>query len=222
MNGDTTRVGIAHQPLRHAVQDEIRAAIVRGRFRPGERLLEDHLAHDLDVSRNPVREALQALALEGFVEIEPRRGARVATISRRKARELFEVREALEGLVSRLAAERRTPAQLAELEELVATGTRAAEVGDLAALPLLNTRFHQRLADAAANDLLAEELARLQHVVEWVYTSRIHQRSEFSWSEHADIVAAIAAQDPEQALAAAARHIVRARDAFLAESTLPA
>src|SRR5690606_2315410 len=91
-------IGQIHQPLREAVQDAIRAAIVEGRYPPGERLLEDQLAQELGVSRNPVREALHALSTEGFVVIEPRRGARVATVSRQRAGELFEVREVLEGL----------------------------------------------------------------------------------------------------------------------------
>src|SRR5262245_43634726 len=113
-------VGLHHQPLREAVQDAIRAGIVAGRYPPGGPHLEDGIAQELDVSRNPVREALQALATEGFVVIEPRRGARVATVSRDRAVDLFEVREALEGLAARLAAERRTPDQLAGLQGLVA------------------------------------------------------------------------------------------------------
>jgi DNA-binding GntR family transcriptional regulator len=220
----TTRlaaVGLAHQPLRQAVLDALRAGIIAGQYAPGERLLEDHIAHELDVSRNPVREALQALALEGFVELEPRRGARVATVSRQKAQDLFEVREALEGLVSRLAAERRTEAQLAELQSIVEAGRAAAADGRLTDLPGLNTRFHTTLAAAAGNDLLTEELERLSHVVQWVYSKRIHQRFADSWQEHAAILAAIERQDSHAALAAASLHIAQARSAFLAEGSLP-
>ena len=116
MNGEASKtIGLRHQPLRRAVQDELRRAIIAGRYQQGERLFEDQIAQELEVSRNPVREALQALAGDGFVELEPRRGARVATVSAKRAEELFEVRESLEGLVARLAARRRTPAQLTEL-----------------------------------------------------------------------------------------------------------
>lgn len=214
-------VALAHQPLRQAVLDALRTAIIDGRFAPGERLFEDHLAHELDVSRNPVREALQALATEGFVELEPRRGARVAMVSRQKAQDLFEVREALEGLVSRLAAERRTAEQLARLQDIVATGREAAAEGRLAQLPALNTHFHTTLAEAAGNALLTEELERLSHVVQWVYSKRIHQRFADSWQEHAAILAAIERQDSHAALAAASLHIAQARSAFLAEGLLP-
>ena len=67
--------------------EEIQRRIVSGRLQQGDRLFEDQLAHELDVSRNPIREALQALESEGFVELEPRRGARVAVISAERANE---------------------------------------------------------------------------------------------------------------------------------------
>jgi len=219
--GDHPPVGLLHQPLRQAVQDAIRDDIIRGTYEPGERLFEDHLAQQLEVSRNPVREALQALALEGFVELEPRRGARVATVSRQRAQQLFEVREALEGQVSKLAAQRRTPERLSVLRLVVEEGIAAADAGRVDELPLLNTRFHRALADAAGNELLAEELARLSHVVAWVYSKRIHQRSADSWREHAAILRAIEDGDPARAMACATEHIANARSAFLAEGTLP-
>jgi DNA-binding GntR family transcriptional regulator len=207
-------VGVLHLPLRAAVLDELRRSIISGRFQPGERLLEDQLAQELDVSRNPVREALQALALDGFVELEPRRGARVATVSPKRAEELFEVRESLEGLVARLAATRRTEAQLAELETIVATGSAAAGDGRMEELPDLNTQFHQSLSAAAHNDLLAEQLHRMRYLIEWVYSWRVRERSGRSWAEHADIVGAIAARDERAAFARACAHIANARAAY--------
>lgn len=208
-------IGRLHQPLREAVQDAIRSAIVTGRYPPGERLLEDQLAQDLDVSRNPVREALQALATEGFVEIEPRRGARVATISPARAAELFEVREALEGLAGRLAAERRTPAQVRELQAIVREGHEGVDAGRLGELPALNTRFHVTLHAAAGNAMLAETVGRLSPVITWVYARRIAARSRDSWSEHAAIVDAVAAGDAQLAGILACQHIAAARAAYL-------
>jgi DNA-binding GntR family transcriptional regulator len=208
-------VGQNHQPLREVVQDAIRAAIVAGRYPPGDRLLEDRIAHELDVSRNPVREALQALTTEGFVVIEPRRGARVATISRQRAADLFEVREALEGLAARLAATRRTPEQLDKLQALVAQGTALVAAGRLTELPDLNTRFHVALHAAADNTMLAETLGRLSPVITWVYARRIAARSRDSWTEHEAIVAAIADGDADAAGTLACGHIAAARRAYL-------
>lgn len=205
----------AHPPLRHYVLEELRRQIVTGRFAPGARLYEEEIATDLGVSRNPVREAVQALAAEGFVDIEPRRGARVAVISPARARELFEVREVLEGLVASLAAIHRTTDELAEMRALVDDGFRAADSGDLASLPPLNTRFHHLLATTARNQLLAETIERLRHLIEWIYAQRIAHRAPQSWSEHRSIVEAIAACDPAVAERAARTHISQARDAYV-------
>jgi DNA-binding GntR family transcriptional regulator len=208
-------VGASHLPLRHAVLEEIRRRIIAGEWRPGERIFEDQIAVELDVSRNPVREALQALELEGFVELEPRRGARVATVSPERALELFEVREVLEGLVAALAARKRTDAELDELRAVLDDGTRAANGGDLTALPALNTRFHETLAHAARNGMLAESIARLSHLIEWIYSQRISERAPRSWDEHGQIVEAIASGDADAAERIARAHIAQARDAYL-------
>lgn len=207
--------GINHRPLRHAVLGELRARIMAGHWVPGERLFEDQIASELDVSRNPVREALQALAAEGFVELEPRRGARVAVVSAERANELFEVREALEGLVARLAAERRTEAQLAELRALVSAGLDAAADQRHDTLPALNTRFHQALSAAAGNSMLAESIDHLAHVIEWVYSRSIVGRSAQSWAEHHGIVEAIGRGDAVEAQRLAGNHIAKARSAYL-------
>lgn len=207
-------VGARHQPLRSAVLDALRTAIIRGDYQPGDRLVEEEIAARFDVSRNPIRDALHALAVEGFVVVEPRRGAKVATIDARRTRELFEVRGPLEGLVARLAAERRTPEQLADLRGVVGRGQQAAADGLLDELPALNTEFHAALAAAADNELLAGTLGRLSDIIRWVYAARISERSARSWAEHAAIVDAVAAQDPELAYRCGTTHIARASAAY--------
>ncbi|HEY7627513.1 MAG TPA: GntR family transcriptional regulator [Ilumatobacteraceae bacterium] len=209
------RVGRAHQPLRRAVYEEVQRRIVDGRLQQGERIFEDQLAHELDVSRNPVREALQALEAEGFVELEPRRGARVALISTERANDLFELREALEGMVARLAAERRSERQLHDLRRVAALGAAAAGAGDVAALPALNTEFHRLLCIAANNAMLADSVERMSQLIQWVYTKRVTQRGTKSWTEHQRIVDAISDGDAARAFAEACAHISNARVAYL-------
>ena len=208
-------VGSSHLPLRHAVLEEIRRRIITGAYSPGERVYEDQIAADLDVSRNPVREALQALAGEGFIELEPRRGARVAVVSQARAGELFEVREVLEGLVASLAATRRTDADVAAMRAVVEEGCEAAERGTLTALPALNTRFHTLLATTARNAMLAETIEHLRHLIEWIYSQRIAQRAPRSWQEHSQIVDAIASGDAHTAERVARAHIAMARAAYV-------
>jgi DNA-binding GntR family transcriptional regulator len=208
-------VGSTHPPLRRVVLEEIRRRIIAGVYAPGERVFEDQIAADLDVSRNPVREALQALAGEGFIELEPRRGARVAVVSQAQAGELFEVREVLEGLVASLAATRRTEAEVAAMRAVVEEGCDAAEAGNLADLPALNTRFHTLLAMTARNEMLAETIERLRHLIEWIYSQRIAQRAPRSWREHSLIVDAIAGGDADTAERVARAHIAMARAAYV-------
>lgn len=220
--GRATVQAISHQPLRHAVLTEIRRRITEGHYAQGVRLFEDQIAAELAVSRNPVREALQALAKEGFVELEPRRGARVAKVSADRASELFEVRGALEALMARLAAERRSEADLAELNRLVRAGLDAVAAGDSAVLPGLNTQFHECLGVAAGNQLLTQTIQDLSHVIQWVYARHVGRRGADSWAEHAAIVDAIARRDGAAAERAAHDHIKGARSAYMESSAAEA
>jgi DNA-binding GntR family transcriptional regulator len=209
-----TTLGARHLPLSQAVVDELRAAIIGGAYAQGERLVEEEVAARFDVSRNPIREALRTLSTEGFVVIEPRRGARVATMDGVRARELFELRAPLEGLVAGLAAQRRSPAQVARLREIVAAGRRAAVEERLHDLPLLNTEFHEALAEAAGNELLRTTLGRLSDIIRWIYAARISRRSTMSWGEHAAIVDAVADGDVRRARRCGEQHIAAAAAAY--------
>lgn len=207
-------LGEVHTPLRHAVTDAIRDRIIDGTYVPGGRLYEETIASELGVSRNPIREAFQVLAAEGFVQLEPRRGARVASIDATRAEEIFEVRGALEGLVARLAASRATEESIAELREIVAEGQRAADAGELVRLPHLNTRFHGQLAAMADNSLLSTMLVQLEGIIRWIYAERIAERVRGSWHEHTQICDAVACRDGERARVLALDHVDSARRAF--------
>jgi len=149
------QLGANHQPLRQVVTDALRKAILSKQLRPGERLVEEQLAADLGVSRNPVREALRVLESEGLVEISPRRGASVTSVSEEEAQEIVEVRAALEGLCARLAARRCTPAMKAEIKEVLDRGERAAAVNDAPALAGIHSECHALMARAGHNRHLA-------------------------------------------------------------------
>ena len=97
-------------PLRDVVFQTLRQAILTGELKPGERLMEIHLANRLGVSRTPVREAIRMLTLEGLVTMITRRGAEVSRISRQDISDVLEVRGSLDALAVRLACERITEA----------------------------------------------------------------------------------------------------------------
>lgn len=206
-------LGSSHVPLRDLVTDEIRRRILTGALPPGDRLVEDRLAEDLGVSRNPVREAIRVLATEGLVEVAPRRGAAVARPRPAHAEELFEVRVALEGLAARLAARRADDAALARLRAVLDEQRAADQVGAVADL---NTRFHTEVAAASGNDHLHQMVGPLLHRAQWVFLQTAYTRAGDSLSEHEKLFAAIAAGDEESAYALAVAHVAAARRSYLA------
>jgi DNA-binding GntR family transcriptional regulator len=213
-------VGQSHGSLSEKIAAEIRAGIVTGRFRPGERLTEEDLAAQFDVSRNPVREALRQLSLAGFVNIVPRHGASVRVLDTKSVRELFEVRSALEALMARLAADRITPELIIELEGIVKKGRQAVRSHDFESLPSLNTAFHATIARAAANSRLLALNETVRDPIQWVYASAVRERASASWEEHAEMCAAICNRNPTVAAHLALHHINQAEAAYM-ENAVP-
>ena len=148
-------IGAQHLGLRDQVLAELRQRIVDGDYPPGERLTEDRLAADFGVSRNPVREALRIVANEGFVEMVPRRGAFVATPDESTIADMFAVRERLETLAARLAAERATPADVADLRALLEAAREATEGVDFSRVAELNSQLHLRVIAISGNRWLS-------------------------------------------------------------------
>lgn len=207
-------VGVAHQPLRSLVRDELRRLVVTGELAPGTRLGEEGLALRLGVSRNPVREALQVLAGEGFVDIVPRRGAFVAQISAEQAEELFAVRLALEPLAARLAARHADADALAGLRDVLDRARRATEAGDLDLLASLNTEFHSGVVTAGGNDYLQLLVAPMARRVQWVFRRSAPTRTAHSWREHEELMQALVEHDEQAAEALAAVHVTAARASY--------
>ncbi len=208
-------IGELHTPLRVLVTNALREAIFSGRYSPGDRLVEDQLAATFRVSRNPVRDALRALESEGLVVVTPRRGATVAGFSPGEAQELIEVRAALEGLNARLAARRKDPDMIRALQEALELGRATAPTGDTAELLRLNDLFHDRLAAAGRNRILAETIRSLRDRTNLVFAPRNVERAAQNWEEHAGILQAVIAGDEELAALLASRHVLQAGQFYL-------
>lgn len=200
-------LGERHQSLNDLVTAALRSAIMEGRFKPGERLVEDRIARLFGVSRNPVREALRILRSEGLVEIAPRRGASVAALSPEEAREVIELRAALEGLSARLAARRCTPEIAAGLQAILDAGSAAARRGDVAALRRLNDEFHQALARSGSNRFLSEFMTALRAKTYWLFSTISEAKAVESWTHHAGILQAVLDRDEDLAALLASRHV---------------
>jgi len=143
----------------------LRQDILNNTYRPGQRLSEEAIAQELNVSRTPVREALKRLHAEGFVEITPHRGAVVRDPSGEELAELCTVREVLEGLAARLAARSISLIEVYSLERLLAEMEAAMAEGRLADLDALNFQFHETIWIASRNRYLAHQLRQLRQFV---------------------------------------------------------
>ena len=209
------RLGEEHSSLHDRVVMELRQAILSGRLKPGERLIEGHLADELGVSRNPVREAIRALASEGLIEVTARRGAAVATMTEQEARETIEVRALLEGQNARLAARRQDGEIIKRIEAVLAKGTAAVASKRFDQLFDLNQRFHSELAAAGQNTVLGDLLQKLRERTAMLFAPMDPSRQARSWEEHAAILRAIIQGDERTAATLAAEHVMRAGMDFL-------
>lgn len=203
-------LGAKHAPLNKVVADSIRERILAGEFEPGERLAEERLSEELGVSRMPVREALRALAAEGIVTIEPRRGASVTSYTPQQVQELVEVRATLESLNAKLAARRKDPAQMAELQRVLAAGSRITEKTDLATIQDNNARFHEALEAIGNNSVLSSIVRSLRDRTALIFARQSRTRVRDNWKEHAEIVRAVIAGDADLAALLAGRHVYNA------------
>ena len=210
------RLGEEHSSLHGQVIAELRRAILTGRLKAGERLVEGKLADELGVSRNPVREAIRVLASEGLVDVAERRGASVAIMSDSEARETIEVRALLEGQNARLAARRHDKELIRRIEAVLKKGTAAVTAGRFDQLFELNQQYHDALAAAGQNRVLGELLQKLRNRTAMLFAPMSPSRQSRSWNEHADILRAIIDGDERAAAALAAEHVMRAGADFLA------
>lgn len=201
------KLGAQHLPLRDQVLAALRTAIINGDYLPGERLTEDRLAEDFAVSRNPVREALRVAEAEGFVVILPRRGAVVASPSSATIADMFAVRQRLESLAARLAAERATASDVAALRGLLEQGREATQQQDLGRVAELNSALHLRILEISGNPWLLSIAKALYLHVQWVFRLGAAERAPHSWAEHIQLVDAIESGDGDRAERAALAHL---------------
>jgi len=207
---DSQTLGSRHLPLRDQVLAALRTAIINGDYPPGERLTEERLAADFGVSRNPVREALRVAEADGFVVTLPRRGAVVASPSRTAVADVFAVRERLEPLGARLAAERADARGVAGLRAMLEQARLATDADDLTRVAELNTALHLRILHLSGNPWLTSIATSLYLHVQWVFRLGAAQRAPHSWREHIALVDAIESGDPDEAERCALTHLAAA------------
>ena len=196
-------------PLRDVVFNTLRQAILTGELKPGERLMEIHLANKLGVSRTPIREAIRKLELEGLVTMIPRRGAEVAQITEKSMNDVLEVRRAMDALCTELACERISQEEIEELGAACDKFEAAVKTGDIRVCAQADVDFHDIIVKATGNMRLVQLINNLS---EQMYRYRFEYLKDVSKydglvSEHKMIYESIKSRDKVAASEAAKLHI---------------
>jgi len=167
-------------PLREIVYNTLRQAILIGELKPGERLMELHLADHLGVSRTPIRDAIRKLTVEGLVIMEPRKGATVAQITEKNLRDVLEVRRNLDTFAVELACERITEGQIKELEKKVINFEQKTKLKNAKDIAEADVEFHDFIVSVTGNEKLVELVSNLSEQVyryrfEYIKDETTHQ-----------------------------------------------
>jgi DNA-binding GntR family transcriptional regulator len=208
-------------PLRERIHEQLELLIISGSLAHGSRLVEGDLADTLGVSRGPIREALQLLWKDGFVDLRPRQGAFVHLPTQKEIDDFYDIRRALEREATRLAAMRVTPAAAQRLRKVLDLAQGMLDKGDDPSAIHKKVRIHREISKIADNAVLDKMLSELEKRANWYrapFEPTVRRRA---WEEHEAIVAAIIAGDAETAMSVISAHIDHARE-HLYESITPA
>jgi GntR family transcriptional regulator, rspAB operon transcriptional repressor len=202
------------------VHERLREAILTRQFAPGQRLDVDAIAQQLGVSLTPVRSAIELLSAEGLVDVQPRSGTFVATLTAEDVEETMDIRCALECLAAEKAAPRLTDADIEEARRLLKSLARPIRTDeDGRAHEEANVQLHMLLLRAAGNRRLEQMYQKLNaHLT----MGRVH-RSTGDWrrrlrqeqAEHEEIVIAMERRDAHRLVRALRQHITRATESLL-------
>lgn len=194
--------------------EELKGAVLANRLRPGDALSVPALAAQLSISRSPVREAVQRLIHDGLATHVPHKGAVVATVDVEDVRQLYVVREVMEGLAARLATERLDASRVAELRDLLERHEREVGTGvDERTHIEMDMAYHRMIREVADNPHLTAALDTIQGRAHLALHQlwRGQEAPRLAVAEHRRIFEAMTSGDPDAADLAARDHIRKLR-----------
>lgn len=204
----------AETSLKERAYAELRALLLSGELPPGSLISERQLVARFEISKTPIRVALERLERDGFVDILPQRGVRVRGLSDKEIADHFDLRVALETWVVRRLADASDPLDWSEVEAALDEQREAVEAADRERYALTDADFHDRLAVLAGNDEIVRVI-RVQRERLFRIILRIHEndpgRPAISLREHRGIVAAIRRRDADKAEARMRDHLAWGR-----------
>jgi DNA-binding GntR family transcriptional regulator len=200
-------------PLTGQVFDLVKNAILANNYSPNQRLNEVELSSSLGVSRGPIREALQKLSYEGLVRLVPNKGAFVINFTLKEVEDIFELREYLEVMAVRLAAQRADQSDYRKLSELLKATEQIIEKNRNASYPW-DSDFHVKIAQCTYNQELAEYINRLNaqtHLIRYRSGSR-PGRAAGAFKEHVEIYRSLCEKNCEKSEHLMMQHIRTAKN----------
>lgn len=203
------KVALTRQPLNAQVAERLRAMIVNGEMEVGKKIPFTEIAEKLGVSLTPLREAIKVLAEEQLVELTPNRGARVLPVSVEETVALFEVIAELESLGAKLAAERMTADEMADMESMHAEMREYYETGNLEAYFDVNSRIHEAIVANSHNPVLLHTHQKMNVRVARVRFIAVRQNQRWSQAmqEHEQVMQAFRDKDGAKAAAIWRKHL---------------
>jgi DNA-binding GntR family transcriptional regulator len=207
------------KPLGHYVFENLKQAIVRGDFSPGNRLVESRIAEAMGISRTPVREAIHKLEREGLIKKLPQGGFYVLNLTREEIEETFGIRSVLESYAARLAAIKHQKEELEPLEEKIEAFQYFLNRGEMEALLKINTEFHGLLYAMSRSPKLVKMINDLQ---DQIYRFRriilkIETMAKTSNDDHRQMLSAMKMRDAERVETLVRQHILRGQKIVLKE-----
>ncbi|MCU0775719.1 MAG: GntR family transcriptional regulator [Ideonella sp.] len=203
------------------VHEALVAEIAAGRLSAGDRVVQEQVARELGVSRQPVQQALLLLRKQGLLRDAPGRGLEVAPIDPQQVHHVYELRAAIEGLAARRAAEGAAERASRQAPVLIEAGRKAVASGSIARMTAADLRFHEFIYELSGNPLIASAMS-----THWTFTQRLMgevlTRDEHPvdiWDQHERIAQAIVAGDAERAEALAREHLMQASRYMVARLT---
>jgi DNA-binding GntR family transcriptional regulator len=202
-------------PFRDGAYDLIKKMILKGHFKPGERLTENQLSKQLGVSRTPIRESIRKLAAEGLVDVFPKGGARVSELMKDDINEIYEIREVLETFATQKATSMITGKEIEALEKLLRESKKAFSDKDILKMAQINTKFHTLIYRASKNrrlikliDILCTNITRHRELI-------LESGAKESIKGHEEILNALIKRDEKAAQKAIFNHIILGREILL-------
>jgi DNA-binding GntR family transcriptional regulator len=204
--------------LADQIYDHLFQAIISGKLKPGEKLVENELCKEFGISRAPIRESFRVLESEGLIVIQPRKGTHVKALTREDIEEAFAVRESLESLAAKLAVPHMTETEMNALANLIKEMDNAIKKRDSESFRRANVSFHEVFIRASRNRILLNILEMLGKGIWMRISSMYYQSTEgftLSNAKHKEIWKAYKNEDEVRIKKLVEEHIKHARDRLL-------